>query len=109
MLRRAVADDGLRLDADLAEDRHGGDVAAAADLFEADGRVQPGPASAAVLLGDAQPQDAQLAEQFHVRPGELAAALPFLGARLELALGYLAHQTPHGLLLFGQAEVQAAS
>jgi hypothetical protein len=103
-LRRMGGDDA-GLHADLAQHRHGGDVASLGDLLEHERGVEDRKLRAAIGLGHRHAEHADLGETADIVPGERAVHV-LQAARLELALRELADGGDDALLLVAELEAE---
>ena len=100
---RRVGRDDAGLDADFAQHRHGRDVAALGDFLEHQRGVEDAELGAAIGLRHRHAEHADFRQACDVLPGKRAVHV-LQAARLELALGEVAHGRDDAPLLVGELE-----
>ncbi len=100
-----IGRDDAGLHADLAEHRHRGDIAALGDLLEHQRGIEHRELGTAIGLRHRHAEHADVGQAADVLPRKRAVHIGE-PARLELALGELAHGSDDLLLLVGQLEAK---
>jgi hypothetical protein len=100
---RRVGRDDAGLDADLAQHRHGRDIATLGDFLEHQRGVEDAERGAAIGLRYRHPEHTDFRQACDVLPGKRAIHV-LQAARLELALGKVAHGRDDTSLLVGELE-----
>ena len=105
LLLGAEGEDRVGAQADARLERDGHRRVDPAELLDGDAERGEVGARAAVLLGERQAEQAQLAHREHGVDGEGVLAVPGLGVRRDLALGEVADDLAERLLLRAQVEI----